>query len=287
AEQHSIATPSTPQDAARGAPAQPKQQPQQAPTLQEIAALLKQEVQPLGNAATGSERQVSELGGTIEARMTASEARLEDVEIRLASLENSEGPCAGSRTETEVWDQIKALEMEDELDKWIWRVLADAKATPPVQTYIKGEFNSFNGVAFGKYSSAVERDAAVEAVRKASLEYGGQKVRTKPGQPLETRALQSVLFGVKKMLIDWGFDKKSLWADASTMSLSRGGDLVIKMTGDNKTPTIEYGVEWETYLMPDGANKTVTDLLDAAKEKLHRSSAPSKGLGKGKGERSF
>ena len=167
------------------------------------------------------------------------------------------------------------------------RVLPDAKAIPPIQNYIKGEFSSFNGVAFGKYSSAVERDAAVEAVRKASLEYGGQKVWAKPEQPLETRALQSVLFGVKKMLVDWGFDKKSLWADTSDMSLSCGNDLVIKMTVDNKTPTIEYGVEWETYLMPDGTNKTVTGLLDAAKEKLQRSSAPSKGLGKGKGKRSF
>ncbi|CAK0817395.1 unnamed protein product [Prorocentrum cordatum] len=182
---------------------------------------------------------------------------------------------------------MKALEMEDELDKWIPRALADAKTTPPVQTFIEGEFSSFNGVAFGKYSSAVERGSAVEATRKASLEYGGQKMRAKPEQPLETRALQSVLFGGKKTLVVWGFDERSLWAYASTMSLSCGNDLVIKVAVDYKTPTIEYGAEWETDLMPDGANKAVDDLLDAAKEKLQRSSAPSKGLGKGKGVRSL
>ncbi|CAK0835520.1 unnamed protein product [Prorocentrum cordatum] len=203
-----------------------------------------------------------------------------------------------------VWGQIKALETEvamlrsaanqnmnsggppnqihptDEFDKWISRVLADAKAIPPVQTYVKGEFSSFHGVAFGKYSSAVELDAAAEAVRKASREYGGNKVLVKPEQPLETWALQSVRSRIKKMLVVWGFDKKSLWADASTMSASCGSDLVIKMAVDNKTPTLEYGLDWEICFLTNGAIQTVTSLLDAAREKLQRSSAPSKGLGK-------
>ena len=125
---------------------------------------------------------------------------------------------------------------------------------------------------------------AVDAVRLASQQYAGQTLWAKPKQPLETRALQSILFGVKNMLIskEWGFDKQGLWVDTSEMLLKCGEDKVISVSVHQWLPLVDYGDDWETYLRPEGANDTIFELIKAVSDKLSRAVAPRKGLGKGK-----
>eukprot|EP00959_Pyramimonas_sp_CCMP1952_P197438 4129055-Pyramimonas_sp.AAC.1 len=91
------------------APGTPEEAAAQPPTLQQIANLLKQEVQPLRKAVEGLERKVTEIGGTMEERMTEVESKMENMDARLTHLETS---SAGSRTDAEVREQLKMLEAQ-------------------------------------------------------------------------------------------------------------------------------------------------------------------------------
>ncbi len=262
----------------------------------------EEKLTPIVNSVQALQNDVMLLKGTADmhhasiASLTTLMQKTEaDMKQQMETLRNHVDSVASAGTltprtsqtdgATAVFCGFRGASSQDELDKWIARAFKDAGAHLPVKTYVKGDFTSFNGVAFGKYPSTVERDVAVEALRKASLEYSGQKVWAKPEQPLETRAMQSVLFGIKKMLVEWGFDPKGLWADTLTMCLTSGSDLVVNMTCDNGVPKITYGMDWESYIMPGGVNETVTGLVEAAQEKMKRGSPSTKGLGKGKGKK--
>eukprot|EP00959_Pyramimonas_sp_CCMP1952_P240413 5024310-Pyramimonas_sp.AAC.1 len=114
-------SPPRPEVRAMATPTTSEQQQQgsapEAATLAQIASIMKQEVQPLRNAISGVQRSVADLGKTFEARMGATEERLEDIDIRLTTLENTipmapEGSYSGSHATEEVMNHIKALEIE-------------------------------------------------------------------------------------------------------------------------------------------------------------------------------
>ena len=90
---------------------------------------------------------------------------------------------------------------------------------------------------------------------------------------------QNVLFGAKRLLSEWGFDRKGLWVDVDQQSLTCGSDTILSADA-NDGLVLKYGDGWETYMNQD--NETWKTMVESAKEKLSRSQKPTKGLGKGK-----
>ncbi|CAK0812608.1 unnamed protein product [Prorocentrum cordatum] len=163
--------------------------------------------------------------------MASTETRVEDIEIRITSIEHarstdSRGSGAGSQTEEEVWEHTKSLEDElanfklaasmptatpstgntDDAFKLVGDALWSKGAPYPVDHYVKGEFN---GILFLKFTSKVDRDIAVKTLKEASIQHGSHNAWAKPDLPLDARANQSFLFSAKRMMTEWGYDRKS------------------------------------------------------------------------------
>ena len=257
-------------------------------TMTALRDLFDEKLKPVTHAVKELQGEMEELKMKVYTNEDEFAKQHREMKDELAHLKTRPQSVASTQQSedgaTFVLGGFRGASCQDELDRWIWRALGDAGAGMPVKTYIKGEFSSFNGVAFAKYPSIVERDATIDAVRKAGLKYAGQEVWAKQDQPLETRALQTILFGVKSMLIEWGFEKKGLWVDLSNMCLARGGEKVLSTSVKDISPVINYGVGWEEYIMPAGLNATMTELIKVATAKLHRASSPTKGVGKGNGK---
>ena len=81
------------------------------PTLEQIASVIRKEVQPIRNTINSFERRLSEMNGTM------MEEHIEDIAIRLANLENETSEQAGTAgtprsDDTTIWEHIKTLEGE-------------------------------------------------------------------------------------------------------------------------------------------------------------------------------
>ena len=83
------------------------------------------------------------------------------------------------------------------------KLISDCKA----EIYAKGEFK---GILFAKFESQHARDSSVTSFRKASLSRNGSRCWASEDTPIEERASKSFLFGIKNLLIDWGFGKFEL-----------------------------------------------------------------------------
>ena len=141
-------------------------------------------------------------------RVEAMEIRVEEVRQSLRDARGMTTPDTGTprsmqegsasmATEngfTAVLGGFKGAANQDELERWVSRSLWSVGANMPTVLYIKGEFSHFNGVAFGKYTSKMERDAVVSTLQAAGLEYGGQKMWSKIELPQATRDPQLPLW---------------------------------------------------------------------------------------------
>lgn len=146
--------------------------------------------------------------------------------------------------------------------------------TAPVDTYIKGDFK---GVLFAKFMSKGAHDVAVDLLRKAGCKEGGNDIWGKPDLPLADRCKSSFAFGLKYLLVQWGFEKKSLWASPEDGGLWVGDDLVASATMTGKIMDVKYGEGWEDYLN-DSSYPEFKEMVKRLATKLEQS--PTKGLGK-------
>ena len=102
----------------------------------------------------------------------------------------------------------------------------------------------------------------------------------KPDQALEPRVLQSFLFAVKRLLVDWGFEKRSLWVDTDAGTLWLGDEVVVAACVRDRRLALDYGTDWQDYLSsPDWR-----ELEETANQKLSKGGAATKGVGKTKGK---
>ena len=101
----------------------------------------------------------------------------------------------------------------------------------------------------------------------------------KPDFPFEERTMRHLVFGAKRVMTDWGYDKA--WADPENGTLSRGGERVMCATIESKVLKIDYGTGWQEFLIADVAHPEFKTLLHNIQDKLAKT--PSKGKGKTKG----
>ena len=97
----------------------------------------------------------------------------------------------------------------------------------------------------------MDRDNAVRKIREAKIQEGGKFVWAKPDLPLQVRVPQGLLFGAKRLMVEWEFPKNSLWADPDNLTLQYGDEKVLEVSVLDDNLHLQYGPEWEEYLKED------------------------------------
>ena len=148
----------------------------------------------------------------------------------------------------------------------------------PTEVFIKGDMSDFNDVVFGRFSSLADRDVAVKKVSQAKLSFDGQKLWAKQDKPLMQRIPESVLFGIKRLLMTkMDLHRGSLWVHLSTRELHFEKELAIRVTCQDGVINLTYGTEWETYMTSEDPG--FEDIAKDANAKLRHFTM--KGRGKG------
>ena len=212
-------------------------------------------------------------------------AELQRMEGLLSAAQSVKStPRSQSDSCTAVFGGFKGASSKDEVDSWLSTVLSTAGAKRPSDTYIKGEMANYNGLVFGKYATSTDMDTAVKKVQEMGLKYAGQSMWAKIDQPVQVRVPEGVLFAAKKMLVEWGWGKKSIWVDKDEQCVTCGGNHVMSVSVVDRKVRVVYDDGWEDYTFSKDHPNNVfwKDTLNKANEKMSRQAAPTKGLGKGK-----
>ena len=99
----------------------------------------------------------------------------------------------------------------------------------------------------------------------------------KPDLPIEQRAVQSTLFGMKWLLTEWGFDRKAMWVDTDAGTLKLGEDLIMMAWSHSNGLEKKFEDGWADCLQSTELDK----IVEVASAKLRQNREPTKGLGKG------
>ena len=143
----------------------------------------------------------------------------------------------------------------------------------PVEIYHKGDFK---GIFCCKFNNVSDRDQVVESMRRLKLKIQNEKVWSAEDLPIDVRVPEHFLFGLKKLLEAWGYDRQDIWVNTDTKSISLGKELILSITLNNLNMQLTYGPFWEGHIKGDAE---FTKLFEDEQDKLDRS---VKGSGKGK-----
>ena len=98
------------------------------------------------------------------------------------------------------------------------------------------------------------------------------------------RIRKSFVFGVKYLMVGWGFEKSSIWADPDDATVRVGDDLVAVASVHGKELTVTYGAEWEDYLKHSDYPE-FKKIVDTLGNQLTNDNVPTKGAGKTAGKK--
>ena len=186
------------------------------------------------------------------------------LEAQLKSLCKSDFAMVigGLHTSASEADAIKFV--EDQLHK--------VGAKQPTSTYVKV---TYNGFVCAKYAAKADKDDSIERLRKAGVYHNGSKAWVDEERPKEERAVRGFLFGLKKILVDWDWQKMSIWADTDTGVIYLGDDAIATVSvKEENILDIKYEEGWEEYLR----DPAVDALKESSQKKL--SAGGKKGAGK-------
>ena len=280
-------------------------------TLAAIEGLLEVKLNPVAASIHGLQTEFVGLRVSVDERLRAMELRINAADVRIEKLEQlievrpAPPTCDGKLAEqiknmeahiaalrqgtshaeatdrecTAVLGGLTALDDEDEAATWLTDKLASLSGPKPRDIFTKGD--EFRGIIFAKFADKNQRDDAVSVLRRARCQQDGKDVWAKPDLPFEERTMRHLVFGAKRVMTDWGYDKAGLWADPENGSLSLGGERVMCATIEGKVLKIDYGTGWQEFLNADVAHPEFKTLLQNIQDKLAKK--PSKGKGKTKG----
>ena len=134
------------------------------------------------------------------------------------------------------------------------------------------------GMLFCSFKTEAERDAAVSAMRMEPMSYMGQSIWAAPSMPLQSRISQSFLFGLKRLLVSWGFRKQSIKVDPDDMSMHVENKIVCTASCTNNKLVLNWEDRWKNWKELHTDVEFVR-LLEICRSKLLRGTA-SKGKGK-------
>ena len=100
---------------------------------------------------------------------------------------------------------------------------------------------------FAKCLSASHRDQVIACVRAAqTIEH--KKPWADIDRPIDVRTAKNVLFAFKRMLLEWGYDKREVYVDVDSNTLSVAGIQVLKTEVNDATVKIVWcDGKWEKW----------------------------------------
>ena len=148
------------------------------------------------------------------------------------------------------------------------------------EIYHKGGEGIFNGMVFVKFNNAFLRERAMERFNSMNVGLNAKRSFMSPDLPIVERVLRSYLFGLKRMLVEWEFQKNSVHVDTNLQTLSVEGKLIVKVeVKDHKLIANWVDEDWRIWreLMED---PKFVQLQVNAQESLDKG---KRGASKGKG----
>ena len=125
-----------------------------------------------------------------------------------------------------------------------------------------------------KFANTEDRNTAIKVLKEVINKQNGSTVWTKPDLPLTARVNQAFLFKIKHVMVEWGYDRKSIWVDVDEGSLKVGFDTVLTSRVDGANLNIEFiSAEWCAEVMSEEYEKARME----CEAKLKKGQQPAKG----------
>ena len=104
----------------------------------------------------------------------------------------------------------------------------------------------FKGLLFAKFPSMAARDSLVESFKRVSISKDFPQW-VKPDLPVFVRAPHSFLFSLKRILVDWNFNKSIVRIDTETNAMKVYDKQILKVTVVEGEMMYEWEEEWRVW----------------------------------------
>ena len=201
-------------------------------------------------------------------------AKIRDLEAQIAKINDGEGHICKV-----VFGGLGEIGGAEAAEKWLKDTMKEHGLPAAQDIYFKGD--TFRGMLWAKFGSQGDRDRVALEMRNLKATAGGQVVWANPDQPVDVRAVDGFLFGLKKQLIEWGFVRKEIWVDVDTKSMSiTGCGTVVKGRVCEGKLTMDWcdgtWAAWQE--LHDAAE--MKELIKKAEEKLSKGGSKAGGKSK-------
>ena len=161
--------------------------------------------------------------------------------------------------------------INSELDK--------TNAQRPTSQYFKGEWN---GLVFCRFDNGKTAEDIIRAFSARPMKQNHKNKTCKPDLPIDKRVCASLLLGLRRQLIAWGFDRRAVKVDDAIPVLSFSGKPVATASvKENKVVTEWIDTTWGAWQDLQEAPE-FKKLVADNNNRLAKAGESSKGGGKGK-----
>ena len=181
-----------------------------------------------------------------------------------------------SFTSTAVVGNVPNADTFEKAVQWATDLCRDHCLPPPAaqDMYFK---TAFKGVFFIKFSSDEVRQKFLDIVEgRSKSSPGPAAVWAKPDLPIHIRTQHSVLFGIRRLLSQWGYSKACINVDTESSTIQVAGTTVAKVVAKHSQLKVEWlDKEWAAWPALQTAPE-FSELTTKAQDNL----ASAKGKGK-------
>ena len=264
--------------------------------LDPVAASLDALLQDFGVFKIKMKDELGSMGlklKSLESESSRTKSMLTQFEAELKSIkDNSKSEIAKMMRQITVAPQAACVESlvvvignvpgADSLEQaaeWVSKRCAETGVPRPYDQFIKAE--SYGGVHSAKCNSVSHRDALIASIF-SSPRTAAAHPWAKSDQPFEKRSADGALLAFKKILVEWGFSKKSVRVDSGCLKVA--GKEIVKATVVNYMLELSWcDGEWQQWQEMQTSPELVT-LKGAVQEKLDKAKLAASGDSKGKGK---
>ena len=111
------------------------------------------------------------------------------------------------------------------------------------------------------------RDQVVEAFGKARLTINTMRIWCAADSPLPVRVERKILFGVKKLLLSWGWQGFEVHVDTDANLLSIDGHAVVRVNAFDQQLDVKFMPQWDTRLSDPALTKLISDCETSMRER--------------------
>ena len=159
---------------------------------------------------------------------------------------------------------------------WLRYHTSDMNMPTPLDIYVKDDFSN---IIFMKLKSVSERDEVLALLRSLALKRYEKLVWSKIDMPLPIRLQLSFLWGLRKFLVSWGFDKSLIEVCADTQEIKIEDCSSVKTKVEAKNIEYEWYPAWKSWVEFQSSSELRKSMIDA-KENVGKIPIPSKGRDK-------